>query len=42
MNRNVPANLMQETSTSTTTAVLTAAGATSGATDVIQYACTAY
>ena len=41
-NRNVPANLIQETSTSTTTAVLTAAGTTSGATDVIQYACTAY
>jgi hypothetical protein len=42
MNRNTPANLMQETSTSTTTAVFTAAGTTSGATDVIQYACTAY
>jgi hypothetical protein len=42
MNRNTPANLMQETSTSTTTAVLAAAGTTSGATDVIQYDCTAY
>jgi hypothetical protein len=41
-NRTVPATLLYETSTTTTTAVLTASGTTSGATDVLQYACTAY
>ena len=39
--RNVPATLIQETATTTTTAVMTVAAAT-GATDVVQYKCTAY
>jgi hypothetical protein len=39
--RTTPASAVQETSTSTTTAVFTVA-ATTGAADVIQYACTAY
>lgn len=40
--RTLPTALLYETSTSTTTAVLTVSGATTGATDVLQYACTAY
>ena len=39
--RNTPATLIQETATTTTTAVMTVA-ATTGATDVVQYKCTAY
>lgn len=40
--RGSATTLINETSTTTTTAVLTVSGVTSGATDVIQYACTAY
>ena len=41
-NRNTPATLLIETSTTTTTAVLTVSGTSSVAADVMQYACTAY
>lgn len=41
-NRAAATTILTETSTTTTTAVLTVSGVSTGATDVIQYACTAY